>query len=354
MIRDSGFTARRDCDEHIHHGTIMKKATGINIALLLSSLFLVILLSEMILRFFYKAEKETAIWNTILGEEFPYSFLPNSSFIETNSEFSMVVKINNMGLRDYDYGPNYFKDSFVVLGTGDSFTWGVGVNMEEGYLAVAENILNAASLNIKIIKAGMPGYHPLTELDFVEHYVKRKLNLVFNMMTIGFLPNDIDELLLKNSIRYGQQKPSDLNIRARSKKLLQSSFLYQRIQQLKLFRTLRGKASFHYGRKMNEEEKQIISDIIRKAEGYSSTIPVVFVLIPQMDNILYKAYPDMFRVIKKMNTGRNMFFMDTYDELVKYDPYSLYYVKDQHLTKLGQNIVGRLLAKKIGELRFSH
>ncbi len=328
----------------------MKKTTAINLTLLLISLISVTLLSELVLRAFHHGETGTAIPNTILEEKFPYRFVPNSSFTQTNSEFSMLVKINDLGLRDYDYDRDYFKDRFVVLGTGDSFTWGVGVNMEEGYLAVAERIMNLAAADVKIIKAGMPGYHPINELDFVQHYVQRKLNLEFNMMTIGFLPNDIDELLSGDSIRYGQRKRSDINLRIRLKDFLKSSPLYQRIQQLRLFRIVRGSMPFHYGREMNEEEKMGISRIIRKAESYSSTLPIVFVLIPQMDNILYKTYPDMFRVIKEIPAAQNISFLDTYPELIKYDPYALYYARDQHLTRVGQEIVGRLLAKKIEDL----
>jgi len=324
-----------------------KKATALNLALLFVSLFSAIFISEIVLRFLEKPENETVIKNTIKEKSFPYRFIPGSTFTETKSEFSMFVKINSVGLRDYDYGEDYFSNSFVILGTGDSFTWGVGVSMENGHLAVAEKILNKDSANIKIIKAGMPGYNPLEELDFVKYYVQKKLDVKFNLITISFLPNDIDEMLLNHSIRYGEQEQPGIYNLSSFRKLIQSSRIYRKMKQLGLFRAFKRKSTIYYGRKMNEEERQTISRMIKKAETFSASTPVVFVLIPQMDNVLYKVYPDMFNVAKEISTAKNLYFVDTYDELVKYDPYSVYYKKDQHLTELGQRIVGDVLAKKI-------
>jgi hypothetical protein len=328
----------------------MKKTTAVNIALLLVSLFGVIFISEIVLRFFEKPEKETVFKNTIREEKFPYRFIPGSTYTETNPEFSMFIKINMVGLRDYEYGKDYFKNSFVILGTGDSFTWGVGVNMEDGHLAVAEEILNKDSAKIKIIKAGMPGFSPSQELDFVKYYVQEKLDVKFNLITISFLPHDIDEMLLSNSIRYGKHEQGDMLSLSGFRRLIQSSLIYGHIRQLGLFRAFKGKSTIYYGRKMNEEEKHTISQMIKKAESFSASTPIVFVLIPQMDNVLYKVYPDVFTVAKEESTAKNIYFIDTYEELVKHDAYSVFYKKDQHLTKLGQRIVGEILAKKIEDM----
>jgi len=320
-------------------------------AVLLVSLCGVVMVSEMMLRLIEKPEKETVIRNTVREEKYPYRFTPGSAFTETNEEFSMMVQINNAGLRDYEYDEEYFTNSDVILGTGDSFTWGVGVSMEDGHLAVAEKFLNSDSAKIKIIKAGMPGYNPLEELDFIKYYVQEKIpGLKFSMITISFLPNDIDEMLLKNSIRYGQNGGAEMDNHFSFRKLIQSSHIYQHMKQLGLLRVFKGKSTIYYGRKMNAKERHLISQMIKKAELFSGSIPVVFVLIPQMDNVIYKAYPDMFTVAKEVSTSSNIYFIDTYDELVKYDPYSVFYKKDQHLTKLGQRIVGEVLARNIEEM----
>jgi hypothetical protein len=330
----------------------MNRETVIRILLVVLSSFCVIIFSEMILHIFAKPKKETVIRNTVANEKFPYRFIPHTKYTEKTSEFSITVKINNVGLRDYDYLENYPRDNLIILGIGDSFTWGAGVNMEEGYLAVAENILRKNSLSAEIIKAGMPGYEPISELSFVEHYIEGKLNLKFNMLTIGFLPNDIDELVLKSEIRYGQHGPYKLNnVLSSLRNIIRESYIYQRIKHLKLVRTIKGKKSGHYCREMNAEEKDVIAQIIKKAKGYSTSIPVLFVLIPQADNIIYKCYPDMFNIIKELAAENDIFFVDTFFELVKYEPDRLYYKQDQHLTKLGYEIVGRVLANKIMDLK---
>lgn len=328
----------------------MKKKIAVNIALLLVALFGVVFMSEIALHFFEKPEKETVIRNTILEEKFPYRFIPGSEFTETKPEFSMFVKINSEGLRDYDYGKDYFNNSYVILGTGDSFTWGVGVSVEDGHLAVAEKILNKDSSKIRIIKAGMPGYNPLEEMDFVKYHVQEELSVKYRLMTISFLPNDIDEMLFNNSIISGKQGQADMHSLSGLRRLIQSSIIYGYIKQLGLFRAFKGKSTIYYGRKMNEEERKMISLMIKKAESFSASIPIVFVLIPQMDNVLYKVYPDVFTVAKETSSATNIHFIDTYDELVKYDAYSVFYKKDQHLTKLGQRVVGEVLARELEDM----
>lgn len=82
------------------------------------------------------------------------------------AEWRVNVRANAHGLRDYDRPrPD---SGGTVLGLGDSFAFGWGVELEEGLLAQAESLL--APKAVRVIKAGIPGSGPTDHLRFVQQY----------------------------------------------------------------------------------------------------------------------------------------------------------------------------------------
>lgn len=79
-------------------------------------------------------------------------------------DFSTHVRTNHLGLRGGEPGNRHPK----VLGVGDSFMFGFGVEEEESFLAVAARALGGEALN-----AGVPGYDVCQAVDLAARLAPR-------------------------------------------------------------------------------------------------------------------------------------------------------------------------------------
>lgn len=96
------------------------------------------------------------------------------------------------------------EEQFVLLGVGDSFTYGFGVKRpEETFLYLIEKKLNDAGIPAKSFNAAYPGVGTEAELAFLK---ERGVNLKPDIVVLGYYVNDLmDNLnhhLLKEDQRY--------------------------------------------------------------------------------------------------------------------------------------------------------
>lgn len=106
-------------------------------------------------------------------------------------DFIHAVSTNSVGFRDGEHSIQKPPGVFRILGIGDSFTFGVGAEFEDTYLAVLERELNArpgSHPRVEIIKAGVPRFYPETERILLEHY---GLEYQPDLVIVGFTPNDV-------------------------------------------------------------------------------------------------------------------------------------------------------------------
>ena len=75
-------------------------------------------------------------------EKLGFRLVPNYEVRHRKSDFDSFIKINSMGLRDYEHKNGKDPLTFRILVLGDSFTFGLGVNLEESYPKVLETMLN--------------------------------------------------------------------------------------------------------------------------------------------------------------------------------------------------------------------
>jgi len=103
---------------------------------------------------------------------------------------SYNVKINSKGLRDYEYNYKKPDNTFRILVLGDSFAFGVGVDLHNTFPKVLEKKLNNGSTNIKyeVINAGVPAYCTYQELGFLK---KEGLKYNPDMIILAFYHDDI-------------------------------------------------------------------------------------------------------------------------------------------------------------------
>ncbi|MCH8902452.1 MAG: hypothetical protein IIA45_00835 [Bacteroidetes bacterium] len=158
-------------------------------------LMLLLLITEGIVRIFDLApqlkSKPSIFGGYISDPHLPFKPEPNSVRVEKTDEFEMDVIHNSLGFRDIEHTIEKPDSVYRILGLGDSYTYGVGVQVENTYLYKLEEMLqmkDSSSKEIEIIKAGIARYFPEPERLLLEHY-----GLQFNpdLVMVGFLPNDI-------------------------------------------------------------------------------------------------------------------------------------------------------------------
>ncbi len=89
---------------------------------------------------------------------------PNTQVLATTSDFSIIYKTNNHGLRDKDYEYRKPVGKTRILAFGDSITFGEGVEYGERFTDIPE----ANNPGLEIINLGVPGYGLDQELMLLE------------------------------------------------------------------------------------------------------------------------------------------------------------------------------------------
>jgi len=174
------------------------KSIFINIMTSVISLIIILIISEIAIRTFGKQGYYTSSSLPKEMYDFSHPSRHKAGFIGSfpKSEIHGSIVINSKGLRDVerDYQRN---SKFRILGLGDSFAFGHGVELEESFLYITEELLNAKFENgLEIVKAGSPGVGPDTYLNYLslEGY---RFNPDLVLVNI-FLGNDIDNLKLES------------------------------------------------------------------------------------------------------------------------------------------------------------
>lgn len=99
----------------------------------------------------------------ILGQivkERDFIFTPNTTAFYDTPEFSYTAKINYLGFRGPDPDLEIDSDAYKILVLGDSFTFGWGLEFENTWPWVAQNMLNEKGYNVRIYNLGGPGHEP--------------------------------------------------------------------------------------------------------------------------------------------------------------------------------------------------
>ena len=77
------------------------------------------------------------------------------------------VKINSQGFRDREYPLDKPEKTKRILGIGDSYVFGFGIEEEETYLSVLERALGNLALpeRYEVLNFGVPGYNTVQEVE---------------------------------------------------------------------------------------------------------------------------------------------------------------------------------------------
>ena len=153
-------------------------------------------------------------------------------------EFSHSISINSLGMRGPEIGKKS-PETYRIVALGDSFTFGFGVEIEQTFIALAQDRLRSTvSGNIEIINNGVPAFGLPDEVAWFEQY---SLQLEPDLVIINVcLANDLfdateDEISTEMYKRMQAEKHWSLGAW-----LFRRSHLYRLVSQAAPVRALLG------------------------------------------------------------------------------------------------------------------
>ena len=164
-----------------------------NLALFIGSTFFILLICEILVRIFFDQTAYTvsSYPEKMFDSKSKTRMKPNFKGEFAPGEFSASIHINSIGLRDDE--PRTDSTLHKILGLGDSFTFGHGVEAKSSFIEILENKLNKESPT-DILNAGVPGTGPDHYLKVFNHINKDyKANHILFCIFIG---NDLNDLKL--------------------------------------------------------------------------------------------------------------------------------------------------------------
>jgi lysophospholipase L1-like esterase len=166
-----------------------------NAAITLASIIVSLLLLEMIVRYFSPQDLRFNFsqWDEYVG----FVNIPGTQGVTVHQDYRMAVNINSKGLRDREVDYTKGDNTYRIGVFGDSFTFGEGVQDNETYPKLLENLLNADAqlngfgrkievLNFGIGKTGTSHQYAL--------YRKEGKKYHLDLVIVGFFAlNDFDD-----------------------------------------------------------------------------------------------------------------------------------------------------------------
>ena len=109
------------------------------------------------------------------------------NYVPGSREYEHLVHTNSRGERgdEIEIG----QSETLILGIGDSFAFGLGVEENETYLRLLEKSLKEKGKNVKALNAAVNGYSTLQELQMLNDYAE---NFDIDLVVLGFFSgNDV-------------------------------------------------------------------------------------------------------------------------------------------------------------------
>ncbi|MBI1870499.1 MAG: SGNH/GDSL hydrolase family protein [Chlamydiae bacterium] len=127
---------------------------------------------------------------------------PSVSGYQIGKHDKVWVSLNSLGFREKEFSPQKKTGIKRILILGDSQTWGSGVEQDERFSDVLEQLLKEHEVSVEVLNLGMTGYG--TDQEFLL-YQKLGVDYLPDLVIVAFYWND----LFENSMSrvYGYPKP---------------------------------------------------------------------------------------------------------------------------------------------------
>ena len=216
----------------------------------------------------------------------------------TGMTFGHPYTINSMGFRDYDYNLLVKGEGcYRVLCVGDSFTFGVGLALEDTYPKQLERLLQRefADKRLEVVNCGVPSYNTVREYEFIANEA-----LIYkpDLIILSYVFNDSEY-----TVTYTSPRNKFINsLKDRMQRFRVYDFLIEKIHLVSYlfkgmtlpdpqYRVQGLKHSFsdeYIGWQKNKEAFGLLSAWSKKHH-----IPIVYLIFPKLE-FLDKDYPYFF------------------------------------------------------------
>jgi len=342
-----------------------------NVLLLFITLIIFFTIFEIIMRVVYPDESLSQFveYDPLLG----WRNKANTQGMLRIPEYVSNVKINSKGIRDEEH--EYAKGSgiFRILVFGDSMTWGFGVEAEERYTDVLENMLNN---NFEVINMGTCGYG--TDQEYLllnEDGIKYNPDLVifdfdiytdacdvFNTVRYRYYSKSKfeivnDELILTN-VPVPRSPKLYLKINRvfsglRSYVFIRDKILSIKFMKNKLAETLqyRNHSKCDDSVLESEEVMHLVTKILSEVNSLvkSNNGELVVIIIPNKEQVFAEGSTFKNDFLKEFGLEENIKIIDLlpgFKESVNEEG-DLYYKQDLHLNKNGHKFAAELIYKEL-------
>lgn len=297
-------------------------------------------------------------------------------YIET-VEFKTKVRTNSLNMRDYEI-PSKTPDEYRVLCLGDSFTFGLGVNVSEAYPKVAEQALRNDLRLISVINGGTEGNAKDAYEFLTDKGLQFQPDLVIVQVYLGndfydgmrFLDQESFRDVWKNDVR--QNWLSRLKEKLKSFRCCTMEFFWNRLVQIRYFDDLLYRFDLRYDnrgiflrqypaleQKLTDLEIENLEKISKVCE--ENGIQKMVMIVPTKQQLFKKQFLDNDKynyrkpgeIIKEFCQKHHIAYVDflgLYEDLPEKLVRSFYYNQDRHWTIQGHAYAGQILADFI----FSH
>ncbi len=310
---------------------------------------------------------------TAAEEPLDYVLTPNFVGRLVSPDYKTSIVINSQGLRDYEHeyynnNNNNNNNKFKILAVGDSFTFGPGVEANETFLTVIEK-----TLNVEMIKAGVPGYGTDNELAY---FKKEGLKNKPDAVIVFYYVNDNDDnddnagrdrtvafgaLVSKNRVTSMPQWKLYIysNVfKLRTVRYLRQSYGVWKNQHREVYKT--GSLEENLFDKNNHKNSSDWINTFQLLKEFKEAMPeqteLIIAYIPRIEQVenpaYFKDYQDLDmpnKVLGDIAYHQNITYIDVTQTMREINLTGLYNTRygDRHFNKYGHHLYGMLVAKEL-------
>lgn len=343
---------------------IRLKTCIINFSIILSSILFSVFLAEFTLRLLNISVPLTGFpgKSMIIDEKLGWRLTPNAKgeyAIADGETFNF--KYNSDGLFDKEYSFEKPIDTFRIITSGDSFTWGEGAKQEESYPKQLEKLLSGriSNIGIEVINFGVPKYYTKNQKTIIK---QKALNYHPDLIIVSFMSNDIIDAIY--GLEYYRFPPESLYSNFVKFLLKRSTFFRLIFTKSNLLQNkLRNKFNWYDIWNINMPQifkkawQDVFVDINEIADFCKeNNIKLVIVYFPQygewtqvpqygydrsLPNRIFSDYCRQNKI--SFLNGLQILLQDIYNKEI--DPMKLYWPKDGHFNALGYSYIANHIAE---------
>lgn len=344
------------------------KSIVLKIILILGSCIFSLLILEMGVRIFVPVIKPRIIVEKGSPLQVERKLKYGEPFFEgvfLSAEYTTQIKTNSEGFRDIEHELNKPKGVFRILVAGDSFTFGLGVEANQTYPKLLEEVLNEKNKNkemrYEIFNMGIAGIGTLEELEIIKYGIRYKPDLVLLGLFVEnrWNPGNGNDLCdnLKSWYKSKDKKIieggfSGISLRLRSKVVdcLNSfqRFLAKNSDLYFLLMTRKGTFLRTHLIKFRENQNQyelgiswdITKDTLKEINTFMQKegVPFVIVRIPFLYDVHSQDVEVASEILLKFGKENNINIYDLLDDFRKNKDNDLYYPADGHWKPLAHKL----------------